>query len=260
VGHRGQLQAPAMTIPELLEARGDARSRVERFLGAFAEVRAGEGVRVLLLTANIFLLLVAYYLLKVAREPLILTSGAFGLSGATPKTAAACGQALLPIGVVPGYAWLARKVDRRRLINIVSLGFAGCLFAFYALAGNAAIGLPFYIWLGIFNVTVIAQFWSYANDLYSPDQGKRLFAIVAWGERAGGIGGAALAGLLVPRLGPYPLMLVAAGILVVATALTNHIDAHAERPPPAPPGPPARGGFRLVLKIHYLLLIAGMVF
>src|SRR5262249_58155943 len=151
--------------------------RLERALGAFAEVRAGEGVRVVLLTANIFLLLVAYYLLKVAREPLILTGVGFGLSGATLKTAAACGQALLLLAVVPGYAWLARKVDRRRLINIVSLGFVACLIGFYALAARAAIGLPFYIWLGIFNGTVIAQFWSYANDLYSPAQGQRLFSI-----------------------------------------------------------------------------------
>ena len=45
---------------------------LEFLLGAFGEVRPGEAPTVLLLALNVFLLLTAYYLLKVAREPLIL--------------------------------------------------------------------------------------------------------------------------------------------------------------------------------------------
>ena len=47
----------------------------EYFLRLFADVRAGEATTALLLTVNVFLLLTAYYLLKVAREPLILLGG-----------------------------------------------------------------------------------------------------------------------------------------------------------------------------------------
>jgi len=60
----------------------------------FADVRRGEGVIAILLTLNVFLLLTAYYLLKVSREPLILESGA------EVKSYAAAGQALLLIPVV----------------------------------------------------------------------------------------------------------------------------------------------------------------
>ena len=48
----------------------------------------------------------------------------------------------------------------------------------YVLAkASAPIGLAFYLWLGIFNVLVVSNFWSFANDLYTEEQGKRLFAI-----------------------------------------------------------------------------------
>src|SRR6187397_2802576 len=55
---------------------------LERALSLFADVRAGEGIGVLLLTLNVFLLLGLYYLLRSARQALILTEGApFGWSG-----------------------------------------------------------------------------------------------------------------------------------------------------------------------------------
>jgi len=38
-------------------------------------VRAGEGANAVLLTLGVFLLLMAYYIIKVVREPLILASG-----------------------------------------------------------------------------------------------------------------------------------------------------------------------------------------
>ena len=49
----------------------------------------------------------------------------------------------------------------------------------------AALGIRFFLWVGIFNLMVHAQFWSFANDLYTPEQGKRLFAIVGFGAIAG---------------------------------------------------------------------------
>ena len=42
---------------------GKPKSRLERSLSVFADVRAGEGITAAMMTANIFLLLGAYYLL-----------------------------------------------------------------------------------------------------------------------------------------------------------------------------------------------------
>ena len=45
---------------------------------------------------------------------------------------------------------------------------------------GAPIGIVFFLWIGVFSLMVIAQFWAYANDVYSPDAGKRLFAVIAF--------------------------------------------------------------------------------
>lgn len=174
---------------------------------------------------NVFLILTAYYMMRVVREPLIVASG-----GAEVGSYSAAGQALVLLLVVPAYGWLASRVPRRRLINIVTGIFVACLVAFYAFArAGVPVGVAFWIWVGIFNVMMIAQFWAFANDLYTTDEGKRLFPIVGFGASSGAVLGAWLAGRLAEPLGIYELLLVAAAILAVATVITNLLDARERR-------------------------------
>jgi ATP:ADP antiporter, AAA family len=247
------------------KSEGREKGLLERFLSLFAEVRGGEAVVVLLLTLDVFLLLTAYYLLKVAREPLVLLGGAFGLKGATLKAAAAAVQAVLLLGIVPAYAFLADKVNRVKLITIVTTIFVGCLVAFNLAANmKLPIGFIFFIWLGIFNLMIVAQFWSFANDVYTEEQGKRLFAIVAFGGTAGAIVGAWLGGTLAEAIGPFQVMLVSAGMLAACVVLTQVVhrledrNASASRDKKDKPLSGA-GGFGLVLKNRYLLLIGLMI-
>jgi AAA family ATP:ADP antiporter len=241
----------------MLAREVDRRTVSERFLALFADVQPGEGRVAILLGIDLFLILTAYYVLKVVREPLILTGGALGLHGATLKSAAAAGQALLLLGVVPAYGALARRVGRLRLINTVTVIFVAIL-ALFALLGAAGvpIGLWYFVWLGIFNVMVVAQFWSFANDLYTPNQGQRLFGIVAFGGTAGAITGAALGSFLLSSFGTVPPMVVAAGLLLGAMLLSNLV---ATARPPAKTPLVAAGGFSLVLSRPYLLFIAILV-
>jgi len=241
------------------------KSLLERSLSVFAEVRAGEGAAVLLLTLNVFLLLTSYYLLKVVREPLILLGGAFGLEGATLKAAASAGQALLLLAVVPAYGLLASRVNRVKLITTVTSIFIVCLILFNVFANlEFPVGLVFFIWLGIFNLMIVAQFWSFANDVYTEDQGKRLFAIVAFGGTSGAIAGAWLGGQLSQAIGPYQVMLVSAVLLFACVVITNVVNrmaaaASGSRSKHAEETLSREGGFRLVLKTRYLLFIALMV-
>jgi len=200
-------------------------SPADRFLRLFTDIRAGEAGTALLLTANVFLLLSAYSLLKVLREPLILAGG-----GAELKSYSSAGQALLLLVAVPLYGALAGRYPRRRLINTVTAFFLICLVGFFLLARlQAPVGVPFFIWLGIFNVMVIAQFWSFANDLYTTDEGKRLFPIVAFGQSAGAVLGAFMAGRAIDWIGLYPIFLIAAGLLVAGTVITNVVDLRERR-------------------------------
>ena len=68
---------------------------------------------------------------------------------------------------------------------------------FYAL-GVAGVreGIAFYIWLGIFNVFIVSQFWAFANDFYTEGQGRRLFPFIGVGASLG----AWIGSTSVPRL------------------------------------------------------------
>ncbi|MEZ4649884.1 MAG: Npt1/Npt2 family nucleotide transporter [Candidatus Eisenbacteria bacterium] len=218
----------------------EPKGPVEKFLGLFAEVRKGEGGVVLLLTLNIFLILTAYYIIKPVREALILAAP----RGAEFKSYAAAGQAVLLLGAVPLYAWLAGRVPRRRLINTVTLFFAGNLVLFYLAVkavqtGSLVLGLGFYLWVGVFNLMVPAQFWSFANDVYTPEQGKRLFAIVAFGASLGAVMGSKITNLLIQPLGTDQLLLVSGAILVLSLVLSNLVESRSRRSGTAAAATPA---------------------
>src|SRR4051812_23755118 len=128
--------------------RREHRGFLDRFLNIFADVRPGEGVTVVLLMLNLFILLAGYYLLKTIREPLILASS----GGAEAKSYAAAAIAGLLMILVPIYSALASRVSRVRLLNSVNLFFIACLIGFFLLnQAGVAIGVPFFIWVGIFN-------------------------------------------------------------------------------------------------------------
>src|SRR3954465_767262 len=109
----------------------EPRSRLEKVLSYFADVRSGEGLSALLLLLNVFLLLFAYYLLKTVREALILTEG-----GAYVKAYSSAGQAALLMVLVPLYGYVGAKVVRIKLIVGLMLFFVSNLFIFWA-AGSA---------------------------------------------------------------------------------------------------------------------------
>ena len=242
----------------------DEPSLLRRLVGKIAPVKRDELLTVVILTLNVFVLLTCYYVLKVLREPLILLGG-----GAELKAYASAGQTLLLLAVIPAFGWLSSKVNRVRLLTTMQVIFIGCLVAFYALAQvHAPIGLAFYLWLGIFNVLVVSNFWSFANDLYTEEQGKRLFAIIGIGASIGAIIGAFVPHLLDRVLGVYTLMLVAAGGLGLSIVLYRIADlrerSRAARGAPRgtaekPEALTRKGGFTLVIKDRYLRLLAIML-
>lgn len=239
------------------------RGPIERALSYFADVRAGEGPGVLLLALTIFLLLAGYYLLKTAREALILTEG-----GAEVKAYSSAAQAVLLLAVVPAYSWLASRVARIPLMAITTVFFVINLVLFAsARAGGAHIGVVFYVWLGIYNVFVISQFWAFTNDIYTEGQGRRLFPFIGVGSSLGAWVGAEAAAALVKTTtsDPGTLMIVAAVLLAVCLGLVILVnrrevaraDTLGQRQNDAPIS--GRNGFALVMSDRYLLLIAALM-
>ncbi|PYR38539.1 MAG: translocase [Acidobacteria bacterium] len=244
------------TEPTLGERAGSEKSWLDKSLSIFTDVRAGEGTGALLLAANVFSLLAFYSVLKVVREALILSEG-----GAVVKSYAAAGQAVLLLAFVPAYGAFASRVNRLRLVCGVTLFFATHLIVFYLLgSAGVRVGVAFYLWIGIFNLVVIAQFWGFANDLYSPERGKRLFPCVGLGASLGAAVGSGLT-VALAEVGAYRLMLVAAVGLLIPVLLTLWVNRRESRLQPhkqASGEEPLskEGGFKLVLSQRYLLLIA----
>jgi len=240
-------------------ARG--RTLGQRLLAPIAEVRRGESAKALLLALNLLLVLAAYYMLKTVRESLILTEG-----GAAVKAYSAAGQALLLIGLVPAFGAVASQVNRIQLIRWVTLFFASNVFVFAAASRlGLHIAVPYFLWVGIFNVMVIAQFWAFVNDLYSVEEGKRLFPIVGLGSSLGAWLGSLYAGDVIRSTGPVPLMLVAGAVLIICVVVASLVERRHSGGPARPlAAEPARpldktvDGFALIRQQRYLLLIALM--
>ncbi len=230
----------------------------------FSDVREGESLATLLLLLNLFLILVAYYIIKTVREPLILAGGE---QAAELKSYAAGFQAAVLVVYVPIYGWFSSKVGRLKLIFGLTVFFIACIEIFYLMASAEVlqnyIGFIFYVWVGIFSLSVIAQFWSYANDMVLKSIGDRLFPVVAIGATVGSPVGSAVAGWLYDAkiMGSYELMQISAGILLLTMGVYVLADRKLEQLPEKPKTSvdeklSSGGGFKLVLTNKYLLLIA----
>jgi len=234
------------------------RSRIDRALSLFTDVRNGEGALALLMLVNIFLLLICYSVIKTVREPLILLGG-----GAELRSYAAAGQAVVLIAFVPLYSWLASRVDRTKLLVGVTLFFVACieLFAVAVTQRVPYVGVAFFIWVGIFNISLVAQFWSFANDIYTKDAADRLFPVIVIGMTAGAPLGSFVAGHLFGLgIAPEVILQIAAALLVPSIGFYLWMHGRDGRSAEArEPMSSLHGGFTLVLGNKYLRFVALLV-
>src|SRR6187551_722691 len=176
-----------------------------------------------MLTLNVFFLLTAYYVIKPVREGLILELE----GGAEYKSYMSGAIAVLLLLLVPLYSAFASRVARNRLVVGVTIFFVSHLLLFYFASSRpelrAQLGLVFYVWVGIFNMMLVAQFWAFANDIYDKERGKRLFPLVGIGASLGAALGAKIAELLAERIGIYQLLLVSAGLLSLCAGLFHWV-------------------------------------
>jgi AAA family ATP:ADP antiporter len=240
----------------------ELRTGFERLLSRVVPVRAGEGPAIALLFTKIFMLLFAYYLLKPVREALILTE-----SSAEVRSYSLAAQALLLMLIIPIYtAFLRRIFPHYHLVPWITVFLAANLAVFLAAALlGYQVGVEFFIWLGIFNVLIVAQFWAFAADLFSVEAGERLFVLIAVGASIGAWGGAVASKYLFALVGVYGTMGAAIALLLATVPLTpwaRRVVPPAAQPPPEATAPhPEKiqgvlGGFRLVLGDPYLRLLA----
>jgi AAA family ATP:ADP antiporter len=227
-------------------------------------VKPGEGRALFWAGAYFFFLLLSYYLLRPVREAMGISKGADKLPWLMTATM------LVMLLANPLYSLIVSKLPRRRFIPIISHFFATNLLLFFLAFkllpehGGATLGYVFYVWSSVFNLFVISVFWGLMSDVFSEDQGKRLFGVISVGGTLGAIVGAAATerlstGSLGVQLDAPSMMLVALVGLELAVAcmlrLADHFGLSYAGNGAREPGPDFKQGLRLIGQSRYLQLI-----
>ena len=151
------------------------------------------------------------------------------------------------------------RLPVNKLVTWVNIGMIACIQFFFITgrAGLSFVGFAFYVFVGIFSLTLIAQFWSFANDIYRKPEGDRLFPIIAVGATAGAPLGAALAARLFARgVSPWLMMEIASALLALHTAMYAWVHRRSSSGSRQETKKESGNGFMMVLQSPYLRLIA----
>ena len=245
------------------------RSGAARWLGAAINARPAELAGVLLATACVFCMFSAYAVLRPIRETMGITSGVSTLPALFWATF------VVMLAVQPVYGWLTSRYRRSAFLPWVYLFFALDILGFYvwfnAQSDHTWIARVYFVWLSVFNLFVVAVFWSLMADVFDREQAGRLFGFIAAGISLGGLAGPLLVQHLAERLGTINLLPISAALLAVSLAFMIGVLRWQRRSSAAAPGvaasdPDARlGGHSLaafvqLLRSPYLALIALFVF
>ncbi|MEW6074428.1 MAG: MFS transporter [Planctomycetota bacterium] len=239
-----------------------------------ALARSAAASRVLLAATFYLFLLASFYVLRPVREEI----------GADQEDVLAWLQTFTFLGMlvaVPLYSALVARFPRRRFISWTYQFFALNLVGFFLVwrfvpAEDRRIEeRVFFVWHSVYNLFIVAVFWSFMADLHRAEEAKRRFGLIAVGGTIGGILGAQALKHVVASWGAPGAFLAALALLEVANLCAWILDRRARNEAAAAaPGPsfatfrPAGGeadrplggsvleGFRTVLRSPYLLMIS----
>ena len=237
--------------------------------GAAINARPEELPGLLAAFACVFFMFSSYSILRPIRETMGLTSGLETLP------ALFWGTFVAMLALQPVYGWLTSRFRRTVFLPWVYLFFILNILGFYAWFNaqddHTWIARIYFVWVSVFNLFVVAVFWSLMADVFSREQAGRLFGFIAAGLSLGGLFGPFLGQRLAEPIGTINLLLVSATLLAVGLGFMLVVLGWHRRlgvrdgSTDAMPDPDARLGgsalaaFRQVVSSPYLALIAVFV-
>lgn len=167
--------------------------------------------------AYFFCVLSSYYMLRPMREAMGVESGVETIPLLFSTTF------LVMLVASPLFSWIASRYPRKRFLPWVYYFFAANILLFYLAFSWAVnneisfvwIGRVFFVWISVFNLFVVSVFWSFMADIYTREQGRRLFGVISAGGSAGALAGPFVTSWLVVPLGFQNLLPVSAGLLLI---------------------------------------------
>ena len=240
----------------------------DRLLRRVIDVRPEEVAVLFWCWLYIFAVLSSYYIMRPIRDEMGVAGGVNNLQWLFTGTLVGMLVLNLP------FAYLVKTLPRRRFIPLTYRFFAlniilfGALFYLADAAQTVWVGRAFFIWVSVYNLFVVSIFWQMNVDLFSPEQGKRLFGFIAAGATIGAIVGSALTAALARYVSPIVLLLGAAGLLELAVfavgrlsrlspALSRQADSGSEvREKENPIGGSVVAGITHALRSPYLINVS----
>ena len=172
--------------------------------------------------AYFFTLLAGYYVLRPLRDQMGIAGGVKNLPWLFTATF------LTLVVAQPLYGELVAKLPRSRFIPIVYHFFAVNVLLFWLLftldVAPVILARVFFVWVSMFNLFAVAVFWSFMADLFSAEQGKRLFGFIGAGGTAGALLGPTMTIALAAPLGRINLLIAAAVLLELAVFCAYRLE------------------------------------
>ncbi len=177
--------------------------------------------------AYFFCVLSSYYIIRPVREEMAVGSG--------PNTIPYLfiGTFVVMLFATTAFGWVASRYPRRTFLPWVYLFFISNILIFWFVFSQARsagdeyiwLGRAFFVWLSVFNLFVVSVFWSFMADIYTREQGRRLFGLITSGGSIGALIGGVITSSLVTRIGFQNLLPISAGLLLIAVFCIRRLKA-----------------------------------
>src|SRR3989337_3994175 len=156
-----------------------------RILSLFFAIRPGEVYRVGVIASLLFLLIASNNLIKILRDSIFLGH----------HSASELPYLYILVAVCAGVI-IATYTRYTVHLSLVRLILATNPFIILMIAGFCFLltyidpvwsHYAFYIWSAIVTVIAVSQLWTLANQIFTPEEGKRSFGLLAAGGTLGGV-------------------------------------------------------------------------
>ncbi len=232
------------------ESTASGRPALHRLVARVVPVKPAELSALLWSFAYFFSLLAGYYVLRPLRDQMGIAGGVRNLPWMFTATF------VVLLVAQPLYGALVARLPRARFIPFVYHFFVANLALFWLMlalhVATVWVARVFFVWVSVFNLFAIVVFWSFMADIFTSEQGKRLFGFIGAGGTAGALLGPVITIWLSVPLGPVNLLLVAIAFLEFAVLCAHRLEKAARagghvpaKPRAEPVTPPAAEGPRI---------------
>ena len=194
---------------------------MKRLFSKIVDVKPNEARALWLGFAFHFIILTAYYIVRPIRDTIAASNKLEALPWMFTATL------IVMVAANAVYGAIVARMDRRKFIPFAYAFFILMLILFFILMRTGSVdqqiwtGRAFYVWVSVFNLFNTAIFWAFMTDLFTVEQGKRLYGFIAVGGSLGAIAGAYITKNLIRDIGPANLVAISATMFAIVCFLVR---------------------------------------